>query len=73
MTLPKILGIVLIAAGALGLIVGSVSYTRETHNAQLGPIVLKVEEQRTVLIPVVLSLASIAIGGVLLVVGLRRK
>jgi hypothetical protein len=42
----KLAGIVLIVAGALGLVYGSFSYTKETHEAKLGPIELSVKESR---------------------------
>jgi hypothetical protein len=72
MSIAKIIGTLLIAAGALGLVYGGFSYTKETHSANLGPIVLQVQEKETVYIPVVLSAAAIAFG-VFLLVGLRHK
>jgi hypothetical protein len=72
MGIAKIGGMLLIAAGTLGLIYGGFSYTKETHSAQLGPIVLQVEEKGTVYVPVVLSAAAIALG-VFLLVGLKNK
>jgi hypothetical protein len=68
----KIIGILLIAAGTLGLIYGGFSYTKDTHSAKLGPIVLQVKEKETVLVPVIASAGAIALG-VLLLVGFRRK
>ena len=40
MNAVKMAGIVLIVAGALGLAYGSVSWTKETDEAKLGPIEL---------------------------------
>jgi hypothetical protein len=73
MTPIKIIGILLIVAGVLGLVFGSFSFTKETHSAKLGPLVLEVQERETVSIPTVLSGISIALGGVLLVLGFRNK
>ena len=42
----------LIAAGVLGLVYGSVSYTKDTHEAKLGSIELSVKGKETVNIPV---------------------
>ena len=41
----KIAAIVLIVAGVLGLAYGSFSYTKETHDAKVGPIELSVKRQ----------------------------
>jgi drug/metabolite transporter (DMT)-like permease len=71
-TLLKILGIVLIAAGVAGLVYGGFSYTKEEHKAKLGPLQFSVKEKETVAIPVWLSLAAVAAGAVLLVIN-RKK
>ncbi|OGA58097.1 MAG: hypothetical protein A3G81_24835 [Betaproteobacteria bacterium RIFCSPLOWO2_12_FULL_65_14] len=72
MGIAKIVGIVLIAAGALGLAYGGFSYTKETHSAKLGPMVLQVQEKETVYVPVLLSVGAIALG-VFLLVAFRNK
>jgi multidrug transporter EmrE-like cation transporter len=65
----KIVAILLIVAGAIGLAYGGFSYTKETHSAKLGPIELKVTEKETVNVPIWAGLAAVAAGVVLLVVG----
>jgi hypothetical protein len=72
MNAAKILGVLLIVAGVAGLIIGSFSYTKETHQAKLGPIELSVKEKETVAIPVWISLAAIAAGTILLVINRKR-
>lgn len=62
----KILAIVLILAGILGLVYGSFSYTKQTHEAKLGPIELSVEDKETVNVPVWAGAGAIVIGGALL-------
>ena len=42
----------LTVAGVLGLVYGSFSYTKKTHEAKLGPIELSVKEKQTVNVPV---------------------
>jgi len=66
----KLFAIVLIAAGALGLAYGSFTYTKETHQAQIGPIELSVADKETVNVPIWVSIAALAAGAVLL---LARK
>ena len=68
----KIAAIVLIVAGILGLAYGSFSYTKETHEAKLGPIELSVQEKETVNIPVWAGVGAIAIGAALLLLGGRK-
>lgn len=62
----------LIAAGALGLIYGSFSYTKETHKAEVGSLELSVKDKETVNIPQWAGVLAIAGGAVLLVIGNRR-
>jgi len=68
----KIAALALIVAGVLGLVYGSFSYTKETHEAKLGPIELSVKEKQTVNIPVWAGVAAIALGGALLFFGGRK-
>lgn len=72
MNTVRIAAIVLIVAGALGLVYGSFSYTKETHKAKLGPIELSVKDQETVNVPVWASVGAIVIGGVLLLLGGKK-
>lgn len=63
---------VLIVAGVLGLAYGGFSYTRETHQAKLGPIEVSVQDRETVQVPIWLGAGAIVAGVLLLVVGKRR-
>ena len=69
----RIAAIALIVAGVLALAYGGFSYTKDAHQAKLGPIELSVNEKQTVNIPVWAGVAAIAIGGVLLVFGGRNN
>ena len=69
MSATKIIGILLIVAGALGLIYGSFSYTKEKHDVKLGPLQFSVSEKETVNVPVWAGAGAIAIGVVLLLIG----
>ncbi|APV51210.1 hypothetical protein BWI17_16885 [Betaproteobacteria bacterium GR16-43] len=68
----KLVAIVLIVAGALGLAYGSFSFTKQTHSAKLGPIEFSVKEKETVNVPVWAGFGAIALGVVLLVVGGKK-
>jgi hypothetical protein len=73
MNTVKSAAIVLIVAGVLGLVYGSFSYTKETHDAKLGPIELSVQDKESVNVPVGAGVGAIAIGGVLLLLGSRKR
>jgi hypothetical protein len=66
----KMLGVVLIVAGGLGLIYGGFTYTQDTHEAKLGPIELSIQDKKTVNIPIWAGVGAIAAGAFLL---LMRK
>lgn len=72
MNAAKIMAVVLILAGAVGLVYEQFSYTHETTQAKLGPLELKVQEKKTVNIPIWLSLAAIGGGVLLLVMGGKK-
>ena len=68
----KIIGIILIAAGCLGLVYGGFSYTKDTSAVKLGPIELKVVEKEQVNVPLIVSAGAVVIGIFLLVVGVKK-
>ncbi len=73
MNVVKIVAIVLLAAGTLGLVYGGFSYTKETHEARLGPLEFSVQEKERVNVPVWAGVGAIVIGGALLLLGGRRR
>jgi TRAP-type C4-dicarboxylate transport system permease small subunit len=72
MELLKTVGILLIVAGALALAYGGFSYTKTTHETQIGPLHLAVNEKEHVYVPVWAGIGGIVIGGLLLLVRSRR-
>jgi uncharacterized membrane protein YidH (DUF202 family) len=68
MSALKIAGIILILAGVLGLVYGSFSYTKETHEAKIGPLELQMKEKETVNIPVWAGVGAIVVGAALLLI-----
>ncbi len=68
----KMTAIALIVAGVLGLAVGSFSYTKETHEAKIGPLELSVKEQQTVNVPLWAGIGAIVAGAALLLFGGKR-
>lgn len=72
MAASKLMGLVLIVLGALALIYGGFSYTKESTAAKLGPLEIKVQEKEAVNIPLWAGVGAIVVGGVLLVAGRKR-
>jgi uncharacterized membrane protein YidH (DUF202 family) len=68
----KLIGIILIAAGCLGLAYGGFSYTKETSAVKLGALELKVVEKENVNVPLIVSAGAVVIGIFLLVVGAKK-
>lgn len=69
----KIAAILLIVAGVLGLVYGGFSYTKETHEAKLGPLELSVQEKQKVNVPVWAGVGAIVLGGGLLLMGSKKS
>jgi TRAP-type C4-dicarboxylate transport system permease small subunit len=72
MTPIKLVALVLIVAGALGLAYGGFSYTKDTTVVKLGPIEVSTKEKQTVNVPMWAGIGAIVVGGLLLAVGGRR-
>jgi uncharacterized membrane protein YidH (DUF202 family) len=69
MNTRKLVALVLIVAGALALAYGGFSYTKATHQADVGPVHLSLSEKQYVNVPLWAGIAAIVIGGVLLLRG----
>jgi TRAP-type C4-dicarboxylate transport system permease small subunit len=69
----RIAGLVLLVLGILGLAYGGFTYTEETHDADLGPIELSIEDKERVSIPLWLSVAAIVGGGAMVVFGGKKR
>ena len=69
----KMAAIVLIAAGALALAYGGFSYTKDTHEAKLGPLELSVKDRERVNIPLWAGVGAIVSGGGLLLASGKKS
>ncbi|MGR9014744.1 MAG: hypothetical protein ACU83U_13990 [Gammaproteobacteria bacterium] len=73
MSLIKIMAIVLIIGGLLGLVYGQFSYTKETQEAKLGPFELSVKDTETINVPVWAGVMAIVAGGGLLLFASKKN
>ncbi len=69
----KIVAILLIVGGALGLAYGSFSYTKDTTAVKIGTLELSVKEKETINIPMWAGVAAIVAGGLLLALGGKNR
>jgi hypothetical protein len=69
----KIVGIVLIVGGILGLVYGGFTYTKETQEAKLGPLVLSITDKETVNVPIWAGVGAIVLGGLLVVFASKKS
>ena len=65
----RMLAIGLLIAGALALAYGGFSYTKETHEAKLGPVEIAISEKERVNVPVWAGVSFLVVGGGLLLTG----
>ena len=73
MSAGKLLGLLLVVAGAAALIYHRVTYVRESHETRIGPVELSVKNRETVDIPTWAGVGAIAVGAALLLAGGGRK
>lgn len=71
MSALKIVAILLIVAGIVGLVYGGFTYTKDSHVAKIGSLELSVTDKEKVNIPVWAGVGSIVVGGALLLFGRR--
>jgi hypothetical protein len=65
----RILAVVLILGGVLGLVYHHFSYTQDTHEAKVGPLELSVAKKQTVDIPEWVAVGAVVAGAALLLLG----
>ena len=68
----KLVGVALIVLGALGLVYGGFSYTKDTTALKVGPLEMTVQEKKTVNVPMWAGIGAIVVGGLLLVMGGKK-
>jgi hypothetical protein len=72
MNSTKMAALVLIVAGVLALVYGGFTYTKDTHEADIGPIHMSVDEKEHVSVPIWAGVGALVLGGVLFLVANKR-
>ena len=68
----RVIAIVLIVGGILGLAYGGFSYTKNTTVVKLGPLEVSAKEKQTVNVPMWAGVGAIVVGGLLIVLGGKK-
>ena len=68
----KIVAIVLMAAGVLGLAYGGFTYTEDRHEANIGSLSLSIDDKRRVNVPVWAGVGMLLAGGLIFATGMKR-
>jgi TRAP-type C4-dicarboxylate transport system permease small subunit len=68
MNVLKLVAVLLIVAGVIGLAWGGITYTKTTHDAKIGPLEMSIKEKQTVNVPVWAGVGAIVVGAALLLV-----
>lgn len=69
----RVLGIVLIILGVVGLVYGGITYTRRSETVSVGPVSATVKEKETFPLSPVVSGVALLAGIALVVAGGRRR
>lgn len=69
----KMIGLILIIAGAIGIIWGGIGYIKDRDTTHIGPVDIVVEEKGRVPIPPLVGVAALVAGGLMVGMSSRRK
>lgn len=68
----KLLGVVMLVLGILGVAYGGFTYTKDTDKVDIGPIHLTVEDKEHVNVPLWLGIVVAVVGGAIVVSPSRK-
>jgi hypothetical protein len=71
--MARVVGLILLIVGLVGLAWGGFTYTQNRHNVDLGPVAFHVSEKKTVPIPPIAGAVAMVAGLALLVAGSGRR
>ena len=68
----KLLAIVLVVGGILGLAYGGFSYTQDTTVVKVGPLEISAKEKKTINVPLWAGIGAVVAGAALLVLSSKK-
>lgn len=68
-----LIGLILVVLGIAGLVIKSVTYQEDSASVDLGPVEITATEERTIDIPQVAGQAAIAVGALMVIIGLLAR
>lgn len=68
-----LIGLILVVLGVGGLVIKSVTYRADTTSVDLGPVEITATEERSLDIPQVAAQAAIAVGALMVIIGLLAR
>jgi hypothetical protein len=71
MNAVKVVALLMIVAGAIGMVYGRLSFTKDVRRATFGPFSIVTREPHDIVIPVWAAACSIVIGGLVLMTSKR--
>lgn len=72
MSPARLIGTILIIAGIAAILVPRFSYTKEKHDADIGPLSVSISEKENVSIPTWAGIAAIVVGAGLLLIPAKK-
>lgn len=72
MTTPARFGILFMIIGTLVCVYGKFSYTKSSHETNIGSVEIAVKEKETVNVPIWIGIATLSLGTGLLILGIRK-
>lgn len=71
--MARVVGLILLVVGLVGLAWGGFTYTKSRHNVDLGPVEFNVAEKKTIPFPPIAGAVAMVAGLALLVAGSGRR
>jgi len=69
----RLIGVLLIIIGAIGIIWGGVTFVKDRDTAKIGPVDIAVEQKERVNIPPIIGVIALIAGGIIVGANSRRN